>query len=97
MLRGVVKKVLGVILIILGIFALITPLTPGSWLAIVGLELLGLRVLFQEKIDPHIRLLKGYVNKLIMGGNQYGLKVFIAVVLFLLLTLLGYFVLYKLK
>lgn len=33
------------ILIILGFFALITPFTPGSWLAFIGLELLGWRLL----------------------------------------------------
>jgi hypothetical protein len=37
------KKVLGVILIIIGLAALVTPLTPGSWLALIGLELLGIR------------------------------------------------------
>jgi uncharacterized membrane protein HdeD (DUF308 family) len=45
-----VKIVVGVILIIIGILALITPFTPGSWLAFVGLELLGIRVAFWEKI-----------------------------------------------
>jgi hypothetical protein len=37
------KKALGVILIIVGLAALLTPLTPGSWLALIGLELLGIR------------------------------------------------------
>ena len=41
-----IKKVLGVILIIVGLVALVTPLTPGSWLLIIGLELLGIRILF---------------------------------------------------
>jgi hypothetical protein len=44
------KMILGVILILVGIFALITPFTPGSWLAFVGLELLGVRVAFWDKI-----------------------------------------------
>jgi len=39
----IIKKVLGVILIVIGLFALFTPLTPGSWLALIGLELLGIR------------------------------------------------------
>jgi len=38
--------VVGVILILIGLVALFTPLTPGSWLAIIGLELLGVRILF---------------------------------------------------
>ncbi|MDO8591043.1 MAG: hypothetical protein Q7R65_03655 [bacterium] len=41
---------LGVLLILLGLFAFFTPLTPGSWLALIGLELLGLRVIFADKI-----------------------------------------------
>lgn len=34
---------------ILGVLALLTPFTPGSWLALIGLELLGLRLLFERK------------------------------------------------
>lgn len=47
--RSKIKKVIGVILIIVGLVALFTPLTPGSWLAIIGLELLGARILFFDK------------------------------------------------
>jgi len=41
---------IGVVLIILGVVALFTPFTPGSWLALIGLEYLGLRVLLQRKL-----------------------------------------------
>ena len=44
-----IRKIIGVILIIVGLGALFTPLTPGSWLALVGLELLGLRILLYDK------------------------------------------------
>ena len=37
-------------MIILGVLALLTPLTPGSWLALIGLEILGLRLLIERKI-----------------------------------------------
>ncbi|MSR73053.1 hypothetical protein EXS61_00375 [Candidatus Parcubacteria bacterium] len=47
--RPKIKKVVGVILILIGITAFLTPLTPGSWLAIIGLELLGVRILFFDK------------------------------------------------
>ena len=47
---GLLKKSLGVLLIILGLIALLTPLTPGSWLAIIGLELLGIRIALSDKI-----------------------------------------------
>lgn len=45
-----IKKVIGIILILIGLAALFTPLTPGSWLAIIGLELLGVRILFWDKL-----------------------------------------------
>ncbi len=47
--RPRIKKVVGVVLILIGLAAFFTPLTPGSWIALVGLELLGIRVLFFEK------------------------------------------------
>jgi hypothetical protein len=46
--RKVIRIVLGVLLIVVGLLALFTPLTPGSWLALVGLEILGLRVLLRD-------------------------------------------------
>jgi len=49
------KKVIGVILIIYGIIALLTPFTPGSWLAFIGLELLGVDLIFWEKIKAWFR------------------------------------------
>ena len=48
--RPRIKKVVGVILILLGLAALVTPLTPGSWLALIGLELLGVRILLSDKL-----------------------------------------------
>ena len=49
-MRRVLKIVLGVVLIVVGVLALLTPLTPGSWLALIGLEILGLRLLVERKI-----------------------------------------------
>ncbi len=48
--RPKIKKVIGVILILVGLAALFTPLTPGSWVAIIGLELLGMRILLFDKL-----------------------------------------------
>jgi xanthine/uracil permease len=45
-MKTILKKVIGVILIIIGLAALFTPLTPGSWLALIGLELVGIRLAF---------------------------------------------------
>lgn len=49
-----VKKIAGIICIILGVIALVTPITPGSWLIFVGLELLGFRLALWEKIKNKI-------------------------------------------
>ncbi len=47
--KPITRKIIGVILMIVGLIALVTPLTPGSWLFLIGFELLGLRVLFFPK------------------------------------------------
>ena len=49
-MRRALRIILGIVLIIIGVFALVTPLSPGSWLALIGLEILGLRILFQRKL-----------------------------------------------
>ncbi len=48
------RKALGVFLVVVGFIALVTPLTPGAWLGIIGLELLGVRLLFLEKAKHHV-------------------------------------------
>ncbi len=45
-----IKMVSGIILIIIGFVALVTPLTPGSWLIIFGLELIGVRLVICNRI-----------------------------------------------
>ena len=45
-----IKKITGILLIIIGLLALVTPFTPGSWLIFVGLEFIGIRILFWDKI-----------------------------------------------
>ena len=47
---GLVKRIIGIGLIMLGVLALLTPFTPGSWLIFVGLEFLGFRILFWDKL-----------------------------------------------
>ena len=39
------KLLIGLLFITLGLLALVTPLTPGSWLVFVGLEFIGIRIL----------------------------------------------------
>ena len=48
-MKKTLRIILGVILILIGLTALITPFTPGSWLAVIGLELVGLRLLVQRQ------------------------------------------------
>jgi len=49
------KKIVGVLLIVIGLLALVTPLTPGSWLIVVGLQFLGLRLLVWKKLKAWFR------------------------------------------
>lgn len=48
-MRRSLRIILGIVLIILGVAAALTPFSPGSWLALIGLEILGLRILLQHK------------------------------------------------
>jgi uncharacterized protein YqgC (DUF456 family) len=53
--KNIIKKTIGVILIIIGLAALVTPFTPGSWLALIGLELLGFGFLLENRVVRAIR------------------------------------------
>jgi len=50
MMRRTVRTVVGVILVVLGFLALVTPFSPGSWLILIGLEFLGLRILLENRL-----------------------------------------------
>ena len=49
-MRKTLKRIVGAILLLVGLLALVTPFTPGSWLAFVGLELLGLSFLLPRPV-----------------------------------------------
>jgi uncharacterized protein YqgC (DUF456 family) len=51
----VLLRIVGVLCIVLGFLALLTPLTPGSWLMLVGLELLGLGFLMPRRVRETIQ------------------------------------------
>jgi membrane protein implicated in regulation of membrane protease activity len=53
--KNILKKTIGVILIVWGLIALVTPLTPGSWLAIIGLQMLGFGFLLENRIGRAIK------------------------------------------
>lgn len=43
-----IKKMIGVAFVLFGFIAFITPITPGSWIAIIGLELMGIQILSED-------------------------------------------------
>lgn len=46
------KKVLAIVVLVVGFIALVTPLTPGaSFLIFLGLQLLGVNLVFLNKIE----------------------------------------------
>ena len=66
----------GILLVFVGVLALVTPLTPGSWLAVVGLVwVFGkkksrrlLKQMLGKKISKLIRLDK-FIDKIDEAGN----------------------------
>jgi len=70
-MKQIVKKSIGIICIILGFLALITPLTPGSWLILIGLEVLGLQFLLGGRLSRFLRSnRKGQSEKAIIKSGQ---------------------------
>lgn len=55
MLKPVMKKTLGALLMLVGLLALVTPLTPGSWLIFVGLELFGFRMAAWDRVKAWLK------------------------------------------
>lgn len=49
-MKIVSKKILGILLILLGIILHLIPLFPAGWIIVLGLELLGIRLLLQDKL-----------------------------------------------
>jgi hypothetical protein len=53
--KTIIKKTIGVILIVYGLVALVTPFTPGSWLALIGLEMVGFGFLLENRLGRAIK------------------------------------------
>ncbi len=66
---GALKKIGGVLLIILGFIALVTPFTPGAWLMFVGLELIGVRLAAWDKVKAWIDERRGIHKEPIVKSN----------------------------
>lgn len=61
--RPRLRKIFGWILVVFGFIALVTPLTPGGLLFFVGLEVLGLRFVFTDRVK-NLFIRKEYTNPL---------------------------------
>lgn len=46
---------IGLCFIILGLLIHLIPLIPGSWVIVIGLEILGIRLLVQNKIKEWVK------------------------------------------
>lgn len=53
--KSTIRKVIGVVVILVGIAGLILPIIPGWLLIFVGLELVGLELVFFEKIKAFVK------------------------------------------
>lgn len=49
-IRGRFKKILGVLLVFIGVLLHLIPFFPASWIIVIGLELLGLRMLVWDRV-----------------------------------------------
>lgn len=49
------RKLFGFALVAIGLVALLTPLTPGSWLIFIGLQILGFRFLLWDRMKSWLR------------------------------------------
>jgi uncharacterized protein YqgC (DUF456 family) len=63
----VIKLVLGVVALVIGLAGLLLPILPGWILIFVGLELIGIKIVFIDKI-------KEYVIKKIEESKKKGKK-----------------------
>lgn len=46
----IIKKSIGIFLIVFGFIGLVTPFTPWAFLFFVGLEIMGIRFIFIERL-----------------------------------------------
>lgn len=72
-MKVIIKKTIGVILIIVGLAALFTPFTAGSWVALIGLELVGIRKFIFRKLlnDRQRAAAEKFMQKLKFESKQW--------------------------
>ncbi len=64
--KTLIRKLVGVIMILLGFVLHLIPLVPGSWAIIIGLEILGIRLLVQDLLKKWVKDSKhapGWIKK----------------------------------
>ena len=49
------KKLIGSVIIVLGIIAMILPVVPGAWIVIIGLEIFGVKLIFLDRIKAWMK------------------------------------------
>lgn len=54
-LFDILKQIFGVIALIVGLLGLVFPVLPGWLLIFVGLELLGIHIVFVERIKDYVK------------------------------------------
>ena len=64
------KRIIGVLLMILGALALITPLTPGAWLIFVGAEMLGIGILSRQNVALYYEKAKIRFGEWVKGKEK---------------------------
>jgi len=53
--KGTIKKVFGVVLISLGVMGWLLPILPGWIFIFIGLELVGINLVFFDKIKEYVK------------------------------------------
>lgn len=84
-MQTLLRRIAGVVLVVIGLLALVTPFTPGSWLALVGLELLGFELIFAKKVQALLARYHARFFPSTTGALMYLVLVLLVVLTFALL------------
>ena len=74
--NSLARKIAGIVLIALGLLALVTPFTPGSWLIFVGLEFFGIRMAIWDRIKSKF-IQSQNLNEQPPSGKRYAIIVLV--------------------
>jgi len=72
----ILTKICGGILIILGIIGMIAPILPGIWLVVIGLEMIGVHLLFIDRIKTWTKSMRtGWIPNQVQNWHALPLEV----------------------